>query len=128
MTLWFSAWSPRSKTTGLGATPAEAFEIATGVDLLDVMRLGARIVERSTNTRSSPVHSRSTTRRRRPPRVPSTLLFANMASPLDDLQGRATGRSGQGAIGRSALYPHAIPIPCPIDDNTIVMLRHPMGD
>ena len=23
--MWFSAWSPRSKTTGLGATPAEAF-------------------------------------------------------------------------------------------------------
>ena len=41
--IWFSAWAPRSKTTGLGATPAEAFNIATGIDLLDVMRLGARM-------------------------------------------------------------------------------------
>jgi hypothetical protein len=44
--LWFTESAPRSKTTGLGATPAQAFEIATGVELLDMMRLGRRIIKR----------------------------------------------------------------------------------
>ena len=29
--VWFTQWPSRSKTTGLGATPADAFKIATGV-------------------------------------------------------------------------------------------------
>jgi len=48
--LWFSPWALRSTTTGLGVTPAEAFEIATGVELIEVMRLGARIIRRSSDT------------------------------------------------------------------------------
>ncbi|MDO3017393.1 MULTISPECIES: hypothetical protein [Mycobacteriaceae] len=45
--LWFAPWAEKSKTTGLGATPAEAFKIGTGVELLDLLRLGHRIVKRS---------------------------------------------------------------------------------
>ncbi len=45
--LWFAPWVEKSKTTGLGATPAEAFKIGTGVELLDLLRLGHRIVKRS---------------------------------------------------------------------------------
>lgn len=45
--VWFAEWPSRSKITGLGATPAEAFKIATGVELLAVMRLGHRIIKRS---------------------------------------------------------------------------------
>ena len=33
--VWFAPWAEKSKTTGLGATPAEAFKIGTGVELLD---------------------------------------------------------------------------------------------
>jgi len=56
--LWFTAWPARSKTTGLGATPADAFKIETGVDLLDVMRLGSRIIKRSTDGHRGSVHPR----------------------------------------------------------------------
>ena len=47
--LWFVQWAEKSKTTGLGDTPAEAFQIGTGVELLDLLRLGHRIVKRSTD-------------------------------------------------------------------------------
>ena len=47
--LWFAPWAEKSKTTGLGATPAEAFQIGTGVELLDLLRLGHRIIKRSTD-------------------------------------------------------------------------------
>lgn len=45
--LWFAPWAEKSKATGLGATPAEAFKIGTGVELLELLRLGHRIVKRS---------------------------------------------------------------------------------
>ncbi|OCB32796.1 hypothetical protein A9X02_24260 [Mycobacterium malmoense] len=45
--LWFAPWAEKSKTTGLGATPAEAFQIGTGVELLDLLRLGHHIIKRS---------------------------------------------------------------------------------
>jgi hypothetical protein len=79
---WFTAWPTRSKSTGIGTTPAEAFAIATGIALLDVMRLGARIIKRS-----------AVNQQVRFPRdeliadgaseVVVDYLFANMALPLD---------------------------------------------
>lgn len=48
--IWFAEWPSRSKIDGLGATPAEAFKIATGVELLDLMRLGHRIIKRSSKS------------------------------------------------------------------------------
>ncbi len=45
--LWFAPWAEKSKVTGLGATPAVAFKIGTGVELFDLLRLGHRIVKHS---------------------------------------------------------------------------------
>jgi hypothetical protein len=96
--LWFTAWAPRSNTNGLGATPAEAFKIATGVDLLDVMRLGARIIKRSTDahqvrfTRDELLADGAT-------EGAINLLFANMAKPLDDYKVELQGDRDKGAIG-----------------------------
>ena len=109
--LWFAAWAPRSKITGLGATPAEAFKIATGVDLLDVMRLGYRIIQRSTDvhqvrfTRDELLADGAT-------EGAIDVLFANMAKPLNDYKVELQGdrdRFGTQRDGRQngqANYPH----------------------
>jgi hypothetical protein len=108
--LWFTAWASRSKTTGLGATPADAFKIATGVDLLDVMRLGARIIKRSTDghqvrfTRDELIADGA-------PEVAIDYLFANMALTIDNFNAKLKAdRKGRGDRP-SALHPHAVPVP-----------------
>ncbi|GAB7146268.1 hypothetical protein [Mycobacterium riyadhense] len=120
--LWFTTWHPRSETTGLGATPAEAFKIATGVDLLDVMRLGTRIVKRSTDshqvrfTRDELLADGAT-------QGAIDLLFANMARLLDDYKVELQGDRDKGAIGNQRYTLTRFPF-LAVDDNTFVMLRH----
>jgi hypothetical protein len=120
--LWFRAWSPRSKTTGLGATPAEAFEIGTGVELLDVMRLGTRIIKRSIDT-----HQVRFTRDQLLADGAAAsaidLLFARMARPLDDYRVELQGDRDRGAIGNQRYTLTRFPF-LAIDDDTFVMLRH----
>jgi hypothetical protein len=120
--LWFTAWLSRSKTTGLGATPGEAFKIATGVDLLDVMRLGARIVKRSTDshqvrfTRDELIVDGAA-------EGAIGYLFANMALPLDDYKVKLQEDRDAGAIGHQRYTLTQYPF-LAVDDNTFVMLRH----
>jgi hypothetical protein len=120
--LWFIAWPSRSKTTGLGATPAEAFKIDTGVDLLEVMRLGARIVKRSTDahqvrfTRDELLGDGAT-------EAAIDYLFANMASTLDDFKAKLQADRDAGAIGHQRYTLTQFPL-LAVDDNTFVMLRH----
>jgi hypothetical protein len=120
--LWFTAWPSRSKITGLGATPADAFEIATGVDLLDVMRLGSRIVKRSTAahqvrfTRDELLADDAS-------EAAIEYLFANMALPLDDYKAKLGENRAAGAIGHQRYTLIQYPF-LAIDENTFVMLRH----
>ena len=120
--LWFTAWAPRSNITGLGATPAEAFKIATGVDLLDVMRLGARIIKRSNDahqvrfTRDGLLADGAT-------EGAIDLLFANMAKPLDDYKVELQGDRDKGEVGHQRYTLTRFPF-LAVDDNTFVMLRH----
>jgi hypothetical protein len=120
--MWFSAWPPRSKTTGLGATPAEAFMIATGIDLLDVMRLGARIIKRSTD-----LHQVRFTRNELladgAAEGAIDLLFADMALPLDDYRAKLRENRDAGAIGHQRYTLTQYPF-LAVDDQTFVMLRH----
>ncbi|WP_280338504.1 hypothetical protein [Nocardia neocaledoniensis] len=44
---WFSLWPSRVTNPTLGKTPAEAFEVATGLDLVDLLRLGDIVRQRS---------------------------------------------------------------------------------
>jgi hypothetical protein len=120
--LWFTPWAPRSKTTGLGATPAEAFKIATGVDLLDVMRLGARIVKRST-ARRQVRFTRDELLAHGAARTAIEYLFANMALPLDDYKVELQGDREKGAIGHQRYTLTRFPF-LALDDDTFVMLRH----
>ena len=120
--MWFSAWSPRSKTTGLGATPAEAFKIATGVDLLDVMRLGARIIKRSTDAHQVRF-TRDELLADGAAEGAIDLLFANMALPLDDYKLKLQENRDAGAIGHQRYTLTQYPF-LAVDDNTFVMLRH----
>jgi hypothetical protein len=96
--LWFTAWPSRSKTTGLGATPADAFKIATGVDLLDVMRLGSRIIKRSTDGHQIRV-TRDELIADGAPEVAIDYLFANMALTIDDFKDMLKADRDAGAIG-----------------------------
>jgi hypothetical protein len=120
--LWFTAWASRSKTTGLGATAAEAFKIATGVDLLDVMRLGTRIVKRSNDAHQV--------------RFTRDELLANGAAEAaidlpvrqhgvaaERLQDQVAGGRDAGAIGHQRYTLTRFPF-LAVDDNTFVMLRH----
>ena len=120
--LWFTAWPSRSKTSGLGATPAEAFKIATGIDLLDVMRLGHRIIKRSTAqrqirfTRDELIADGAT-------EAAIDYLFANMALPLDNFKVKLQADRDAGAIGHRRYTLTQFPF-LAVDDNTFVMLRH----
>jgi hypothetical protein len=120
--LWFTAWPSRSKTTGLGATPADAFKIATGVDLLDVMRLGARIIKRSTDghqvrfTRDELIADGA-------PEVAIDYLFANLALTIDNFNANLKADRKAGAIGHQRYTLRQYPF-LAVDNNTIVMLRH----
>ncbi|ADU02036.1 MULTISPECIES: hypothetical protein [Mycolicibacterium] len=120
--LWFTQWAPKSNTKGLGATPAESFKIASGVELLDVMRLGARIIKRSRNT-----HQIRFTRQELladgAAESAIDLLFANMARPLDQYRIELEGDRKKGAIGNQRYTLTRFPF-LTVDDNTVVMLRH----
>lgn len=120
--MWFSAWSPRSKTTGLGATPAEAFKIATGVDLLDVMRLGARIIKRSTDAHQVRF-TRDELLADGAAESAIDLLFASMAKPLDGYRVELQKNRDAGAIGHQRYTMTQYPF-LAVDDSTFVMLRH----
>jgi hypothetical protein len=120
--LWFTAWSPRSNITGLGATPAEAFKIATGVDLLDVMRLGARIIKRSTDAHQVRL-TRDELLADGAAEGAIDLLFANMAKPLDDYKVELQGDRDKGEVGHQRYTLTRFPF-LAVDDNTFVMLRH----
>lgn len=120
--LWFSAWSPRSKTTGLGATPAEAFKIATGVELLDVMRLGARIIKRSTDAHQVRF-TRDELLADGAAESAIDLLFASMAKPLDGYRVELQKNREAGAIGHQRYTMTQYPF-LAVDDSTFVMLRH----
>ncbi len=120
--IWFSPWAPKSKTTGLGATPAEAFKIASGVDLLDAMRLGARIIKRSTEA-----HQVRFTRKELiadgAAESAIDLLFASMAKPLDAYRAELQRNRDAGAIGHQRYTMTQYPF-LAVDDSTFVMLRH----
>jgi len=120
--LWFSAWSPRSKATGLGATPAEAFEIATSVKLVDVMRLGARIIKRSKDT-GQVRFSRDQLLADGASANAVDLLFASMARARDDYRVELQRDRDRGAIGSQRYTLTRFPF-LAVDDNTFVMLRH----
>ncbi len=106
----------------MDATPAEAFKIATGVDLLDVMRLGVRIVKRSTDThqvrftRDELLADGATS-------AAIDYLFANMALPLDDYRAELQEDRDAGAIGNQRYTLTRFPF-LAVDDNTFVMIRH----
>jgi hypothetical protein len=103
-------------------TPAEAFKIATGVELLDFMRLGHRIVKRSTKT-----HQVRFTRDELLADGATAdaidLLFANTARPLDDYRVELEGDRHKGAVGNQRYTLTRFPF-LAIDDNSLVMLRH----
>lgn len=121
--MWFSAWSPRSKTTGLGATPAEAFKIATGVDLRDVMRLGARIIKRSIDAHQVRFTRDELLVDGAAAEGAIDLLFASMALPVDDYKVKLQENRDAGAIGHQRYTLTQYPF-LAVDDNTFVMLRH----
>lgn len=120
--LWFTGWAPRSKTTGLGATPAEAFKIATDVELIDVMRLGHRIIKRST-TNQQVRFTRDELLADGASEAAIDYLFANMALKLDDFKAKLQEDRNFGEIGHQRYTLTRYPF-LAVDDNTYVTIRH----
>lgn len=120
--LWFAPWAERSKTTGLGDTPAEAFQIGTGVVLLDLLRLGNRIVKRSA------VEHRVQFEREEliadgVSEAAIDYLVENMALPLDKYQAAMKSDRESGSIAHQRFTFTQYPF-IAVDDNTFVMIRH----
>jgi hypothetical protein len=120
--IWFTPWPSRSKTIGLGATPAESFKIATGVDLLDVMRLGARIVKRSTEAHQIRF-SRDELIADGAPASAVDYLFDQMALQLSDFREALKADREAGVIGHQRYTLTRYPF-LAANDDTFVMLRH----
>jgi hypothetical protein len=120
--LWFTAWASRSKTTGLGATPAEAFKIATDVVLIEVLRLGRRIIKRST-TNHQVRFTRDELLADGASEAAIDYLFANMALELDDFKAKLQEDRNAGEIGHQRYTLTRYPF-LAVDDNTFVTIRH----
>jgi hypothetical protein len=118
----FTAWPSKSKATGLGATPAEAFKIATGVELLDLMRLGHRIIKRSSDN-----HQVRFTRDELTADGASDAavdyLFSNMTLPLDGYREALEKDREAGDIAHQRFTFTQYPF-LTVDEGTIVMVRH----
>ncbi len=120
--LWFAPWAERSKTTGLGATPAEAFKTATGVELLDLLRLGHRIVKRSKAnhqvrfTRDELVADGASVEA-------IDYLIAHMALSLEGYKEALDADRQAGDIAHQRFTFTQFPF-IAVDQNTIVMVRH----
>ncbi|WP_234809151.1 hypothetical protein [Mycobacteroides saopaulense] len=120
--LWFAPWAKKSKTTGLGATPAEAFQIGTGLDLFGLLRLGHRIVKRSVGghqvrfTRDELVTDGVS-------EAAIDYLFKHMALTSDKYRGAMEVDREAGTIAHQRFtftqYPFIV-----VDENTFVMIRH----
>lgn len=120
--LWFTKWAPRSKTTGLGATPVDAFKIATDVELIDVMRLGLRIIKRSTKNQQVRF-SRDELLADGASEAAIDYLFTNMALKLDDLKSKLQEDRNAGEIGHQRYTLTRYPF-LAINDNAFVTIRH----
>ena len=120
--LWFAPWAEKSKTTGLGATPAEAFKTGTGVELLDLLRLGHRIVKRSSAdqqvrfTRDELVADGVTD-------AAIDYLIGHMALTLDEYRKALAADREAGDIAHQRFTFTQYPF-IAVDDSTIVMIRH----
>lgn len=120
--LWFEPWAKRSKTTGLGATPAEAFQIGTGVELLDLLRLGNHIVKRSADEHRIRFE-REELIADGVSEAAIDYLVENMALPLDKYQAAMKKDREAGNIAHQRFTFTQYPF-IAIDDNTFVMTRH----
>jgi hypothetical protein len=120
--VWFTAWPSRSKITGLGATPAQAFKIATGVELLDVMKLGHRIIKRSSDnhqvrfTRDELIADGVS-------EAAVDYMFSNMTLSLDGYREALEKDRKAGDIAHQRFTLTQYPF-LTVDEGTIVMVRH----
>lgn len=120
--LWFTEWAPRSKATGLGATPAEAFKIATDVELLDILRLGRRIIKRSTKNQQVRF-TRDELLADGASQAAIDYLFANMALKLNDFKAKLQDDRDVGQIGHQRYTLTRYPF-LAVDADTFVTIRH----
>lgn len=120
--LWFAPWAEKSNTTGLGETPAVAFQIGTGVELLDLLRLGDRIVRRSTCdyqvrfTRDKLVADGVS-------EAAIDYLIGHMALTLEEFREALKADREAGKIGHQRFTFTQYPF-IAVDENTFVMIRH----
>jgi hypothetical protein len=120
--LWFTEWASRSATTGLGATPAEAFKISNDVELIDVLRLGRHIIKRS-NKNQQVRFTRDELLAYGASEAAIDYLFANMALKLDDFKAKLREDRNAGEIGHQRYNLTRYPF-LAVDDDAFVTIRH----
>lgn len=121
---WFSEWPIPVTDPCLGNCPADAFAIATGIDLRDVLRLG-RIIEAFSRTgrvewtRTELLHAGASTES-------IDLLARNMSLTIAEYRNRMTADRARGSVGHQRYT--MTQYPCvSVDANTFLLLRHQWG-
>jgi hypothetical protein len=120
--MWFRPWPPRTNATGLGATPRECFEIATGVDLLNVIHLGV-IIAKQAATQQQVHFRRNQLIELGTPSAAIDLLFDHMALSLNAFQSKFADDRKAGPVGHQRYKLTQYPF-LALNNDEFMMLRY----
>lgn len=118
---WFTGWPNRVTDPRLGATPADTFNSANGVELLDVLALGHIVIERAADGKYE--FTRVGLLAAGAPQTAVDFMFANMTQPLKQYQSRLARdrRRGEVANQRYAMTEHPFVL---MSDGSALLLRY----
>ncbi|MDW5610660.1 hypothetical protein [Mycolicibacterium sp. D5.8-2] len=119
---WFRPWPTRSNSNGLGNSPEECFKIATGVELVDVLRLGDVIAKRGA-TQQQVRFTREGLAAAGVTAAAIDLLFASMALTLPDLREQLALEREAGPVGHQRYKLTQYPF-LALDGSEFISLRH----
>lgn len=120
--IWLREWPSRSKLSNLGGTPAESFNIATGVDLLQVVQLGAIIAKLALTQEQIKFH-RNQLLELGASGAAIDMLISQMALPINAFQAKLADDRAAGPIGHQRYTLTQYPF-LALGDDEFIMLRY----
>ncbi|QYA99689.1 hypothetical protein I1A62_00225 (plasmid) [Rhodococcus sp. USK10] len=119
--MWFSPWPDRVTDSRLGASPAECFNTANGVELIEVLVLGSIVVERAAVGELE--YSKTDLITAGASAAAVALLFDHMALPLKEFKKRLAADRRRGEIADQRY----VMTQCPFvisDNGNVLLLRY----